>query len=166
MPVIRTTCGYCSVGCNLDVLVEEGAPAKILPAKDYPVNLGKTCTKGFNLLKALEAPDRALVPTLRDRTTGERRNPTWDEAAAIFKARISRPDWEKALRSGRSQFDALKARAVKSATFTRTLPGAPDGEYVVIQFDTQFENKAAAVETVTAMHEKDGSWRVAGYFIK
>ena len=91
---------------------------------------------------------------------------TWDEAAAIFKARISRPDWEKALRSGRSQFDALKARAVKSATFTRTLPGAPDGEYVVIQFDTQFENKAAAVETVTAMHEKDGSWRVAGYFIK
>ena len=90
---------------------------------------------------------------------------TWDEAAAIFKARISRPDWEKALKSGRSQFGALKTRNLKSATFTRTLPGAPDGEYVVIQFDTQFESKAAAVETVTAMHEKDGSWRVAGYFI-
>ncbi len=52
------------------------------------------------------------------------------------------------------------------ATFTRTVPGAPDGEYVVIQFDTQFENKAAAVETVTPMREKDGSWRVSGYFIK
>ena len=33
-------------------------------------------------------------------------------------------------------------------------------------FDAQFENKAAAVETVTPMREKDGSWRVSGYFIK
>jgi hypothetical protein len=37
---------------------------------------------------------------------------------------------------------------------------------VVIQFNTRFENKAAAIETVTPMHEKDGSWRVSGYFIK
>jgi hypothetical protein len=44
--------------------------------------------------------------------------------------------------------------------------GRSDGEYVVIQFDTQFENKAAAVETIAPMHEKDGSWRVSGYFIK
>jgi hypothetical protein len=60
----------------------------------------------------------------------------------------------------------VKARKVKSATFTRTLPGAPDGEYVVIQFESQFENKAAAIETVTPMHDKDGVWRVSGYFIK
>ncbi|HTH13185.1 MAG TPA: molybdopterin-dependent oxidoreductase, partial [Spirochaetia bacterium] len=85
---VRTTCGYCSIGCNLDVLVEDGVPLKILPAKDYPVNLGKTCTKGFNLLKALEAPDRALVPTLRDRATGERRELTWDQAATTFVDRF------------------------------------------------------------------------------
>jgi hypothetical protein len=60
----------------------------------------------------------------------------------------------------------VKARKVKSATFARTLPGAPDGEYVVIQFESQFENKAAAIETVTPMHDKDGTWRVSGYFIK
>jgi hypothetical protein len=91
---------------------------------------------------------------------------TWDQAAAIFKAAITRSDWEKALRAARGPLGALKSRSLKSATFTKTLPGAPDGEYVVMQFDTQFENKAAAVETVTSMHEKDGSWRVAGYFIK
>ncbi len=85
---IRTTCGYCSVGCNIDVLVENGVPQKILPAKDYPVNLGKTCTKGFNLLKALESNDRALVPTLRDRSTGERRSLGWDEAATTFVDRF------------------------------------------------------------------------------
>jgi len=85
---IRTTCGYCSIGCNLDVLVEDGVPLKVLPAKDYPVNLGKTCTKGFNLIKALESADRALVPTLRDRATGERRDLTWDEAASTFVDRF------------------------------------------------------------------------------
>ena len=46
------------------------------------------------------------------------------------------------------------------------LPGAPDGEYVVFQFDTQFERKRAAVETVTPMRDPDGSWRVSGYFIR
>lgn len=61
---------------------------------------------------------------------------------------------------------AMKARKVKSATFTRTLPGAPDGEYVVIQFESQFENKAAAIETVTPMRDKDGAWRVSGYYIR
>ena len=46
------------------------------------------------------------------------------------------------------------------------LPGAPDGQYVAIQFTTPFENKRVAVETITPMLEDDGDWRVAGYFIK
>ena len=60
----------------------------------------------------------------------------------------------------------MKSRTLKSATFARTLPGAPDGEYVVIQYETAFENKAAAVETITPMLDKDGSWRISGYYIK
>jgi len=46
------------------------------------------------------------------------------------------------------------------------VPGAPDGEYVVLRFETSFENKAKAIETVTPMREKDGTWRVSGYYIK
>ena len=91
---------------------------------------------------------------------------SWDDAASFFKAAIARADWEKAVKSVRSPLGAVKVRKVKSATFTRTLPGAPDGEYVVIQFESRFENKVAAIETVTPMHDKDGTWRVSGYFIK
>ena len=47
-----------------------------------------------------------------------------------------------------------------------SLPGAPDGEYVVIQFEASFGNKRASVETVTPMLDKDGQWRVSGYYIK
>jgi hypothetical protein len=35
-----------------------------------------------------------------------------------------------------------------------------------MQFDTSFENKKSAVETVTFMREKDGTWKAAGYYIK
>ncbi len=47
-----------------------------------------------------------------------------------------------------------------------SLPGAPDGEYVVIQIQTSFENKKSAVETITPMLDKDGRWRVSGYQIR
>jgi hypothetical protein len=46
------------------------------------------------------------------------------------------------------------------------MPGAPDGDYVVMQFDTRFEHKQAAVETVTFLQEKQGGWKAAGYYIK
>jgi predicted SnoaL-like aldol condensation-catalyzing enzyme len=60
----------------------------------------------------------------------------------------------------------LISRKVKSATYTTSLPGAPDGQYVVIQFNTSFENKKSRVETVTPRMDSDGKWRVSGYYIK
>jgi len=60
----------------------------------------------------------------------------------------------------------MVSRKVKSTTYKTALPGAPDGEYVVIEFESVFENKKAAVETVTPMMDKDGKWQVSGYFIK
>jgi hypothetical protein len=53
-----------------------------------------------------------------------------------------------------------------SAKYTRTLPGAPDGEYVVIQYSAAFEKRQSAVETVTPMFDRDGKWRASGYYIK
>jgi hypothetical protein len=37
---------------------------------------------------------------------------------------------------------------------------------VTIQYETVFENKASAVETITPMLDPDGIWRVSGYFIR
>ncbi len=47
-----------------------------------------------------------------------------------------------------------------------SLPGAPDGQYVVIQYESSFEHKKSAIETVTPSQGADGHWRVSGYFIK
>src|SRR5580765_5546807 len=89
---------------------------------------------------------------------------SWDEAAALFQKALAKPDWEKALVAARSPLGPARSRKVRSVTYSRSLPNAPEGEYVVIQYDTQFELRGA-VETVVPMKEKDG-WKVSGYFIR
>jgi len=90
---------------------------------------------------------------------------SWDEAAAVFKGAITKDQWVSTIKGVRGPLGAVQFRKPKSATYTKTLPGAPDGEYVVIQFTTSFENKASAVETIVPMLDKDGRWRVSGYHI-
>jgi len=60
----------------------------------------------------------------------------------------------------------LVSRELKSTRYTTSAPGAPDGQYVIIQYNTTFEKKMSAVETVTPMLDQDGKWRVSGYYIK
>jgi len=91
---------------------------------------------------------------------------SWVEASSLFKAAVTEKEWERQIQAARGPLGALISRQVKSAKYTTTLPGAPDGEYVVIQYDTSFANKKSAVETVTPMMDKDGHWRVSGYFIR
>ena len=54
---------------------------------------------------------------------------------------------------------------VKTAAYTKTLPGAPAGEYVVIQYDSNFEHQQAAIETLVPTLDGDGQGRVSGYFV-
>jgi hypothetical protein len=91
---------------------------------------------------------------------------SWDAAATLFKSAITSERWQAAVSAARSPLGQVKSRTVKSTTTTTTLPGAPDGEYVVFQFNAAFAQRSAAEETVTAVRDKDGAWRVAGYFIK
>ena len=91
---------------------------------------------------------------------------SWQESAVYFRNAIAEDKWAQLLSSTRQPLGDLVSREVKSAIYTTSLPGAPDGEYVVIQFATTFANKESAIETVTPMHEKNGGWRVSGYYIK
>ena len=91
---------------------------------------------------------------------------SWDAAAKLFKDAVTREAWSAAVTSVRGPLGKVVFRRLRSAKFTTALPGAPDGKYVVIQFETSFERKKKAVETITPMQEPDGSWKVSGYFVK
>jgi hypothetical protein len=70
------------------------------------------------------------------------------------------------LKATRAPLGKVISRKVKSAVYKTSLPGAPDGKYVVIQYESSFEHKASAIETVTPMLGDDGQWRVSGYYIR
>ncbi len=91
---------------------------------------------------------------------------TWKEASAIFRSAVTEPGWENSMNTFRQPLGDLVSRKLKSAQPATELPGAPDGQYVVMQFETSFAGKKSTIETVTFMLEKDGQWRSAGYFIK
>lgn len=91
---------------------------------------------------------------------------SWMTAAQYFKNAVTKKKWNEALKAFRKPFGKTKVRKEKSRARRKSLPGAPDGEYVVLRFDTAFEKKEHAVETVTIVYEKDGAWHVCGYFIR
>ena len=91
---------------------------------------------------------------------------SWDQAAKVFKGAVKQVDWVQMSGAVRTPLGKLVSRKLKSREYTDKLPGAPDGKYVVIQYDTAFENKPSAVETIVPMADPDGAWRVSGYFIR
>jgi len=86
-------------------------------------------------------------------------------AAGYFKATISQDEWQCSLNAVRQTLGNPVSRKLKSVTFARSLPGLPEGEYMVVQFSTSFTNRKVAVESVTPRLDKDGKWRVCGYYI-
>ena len=90
----------------------------------------------------------------------------WDQAAKLFKEAVTKEQWKQALAGARGPLGKVVSRKLKSRDYTEKVPGGPDGKYVVIQYDTVFEKKASAVETVTPMADPDGVWRVSGYYIR
>jgi hypothetical protein len=91
---------------------------------------------------------------------------SWVESATLLQSKVSQSEWVKMLGNARQPFGANLSRTLEKAEYTSTLSGAPDGKYVVATFESSFEQKANAVETVTVALSDEGKWKVAGYFIK
>jgi hypothetical protein len=91
---------------------------------------------------------------------------SWDNSAKVFQSGVDRQKWHQMVGAVRGPLGALISRTLKSADYKTSLPGAPDGKYVVIQYDTSFANKTAGMETITPSLDADGKWRVSGYYVK
>ena len=82
-----TVCGFCSTGCGLDVHLRDGEAINLSANRDYPVNLGMACPKGWEALTPLRAPDRATMPLLRN-SAGKLEPVDWDTAMQVFTLRL------------------------------------------------------------------------------
>ena len=91
---------------------------------------------------------------------------SYDRAASLFKAVVSREQWQSSLAAAQAPLGKPLDRSLKSCRYAEELPGAPDGKYYVIEYDTAFERKQNGTETVVPMPDEDGVWRVSGYFVR
>jgi assimilatory nitrate reductase catalytic subunit len=83
---VKTTCGYCSVGCGMLIGVKDGKAVAARGNPDHPVNNGKLCPKGLSEHHVLDAAGRATTPLLRK--NGKLEPVSWDEALETMVDRI------------------------------------------------------------------------------
>ena len=79
--VVTTTCGYCGVGCSLDVHVRDGDVTRVSPTLDGPVNRGHACVKGRFAHGFSRAGDRLDTPLVR--RNGRLEPASWEEAFGL-----------------------------------------------------------------------------------
>ncbi|HPN66257.1 MAG TPA: DUF4019 domain-containing protein [Candidatus Omnitrophota bacterium] len=90
---------------------------------------------------------------------------SYDKAASFFKANINKSDWVQSCGSLRDMLGKAEYRKLVSISRESRMEGAPDGEYVILVYETDFKKKANAQEIVVPMLDKDGKWRISGYHV-
>jgi len=140
-----------TVNCRAFLGVGIVAAALAFPARaaDRPEDRAQAAAESW--LKLTDAGDGAA---------------SWEQAAKAFKGAVTKEQWTRALAGVRPPLGKVVSRKLGSRQYTEQIPGGPDGKYVVIQYQTAFEKKASAVETITPMLDPDGVWRVSGYLIR
>ena len=84
---VRTTCGYCGVGCQFDLNVRDGRVVGVTTSSDNPVNGKWLCVKGRFGYEFVHHPDRLTTPLIR---RGDQLEPaTWDEALGYIASRLT-----------------------------------------------------------------------------
>lgn len=85
-----TTCGYCGVGCAIEIETEMGRVVAINPSDVSDANLGNLCVKGRFGMDFIHHPERLTVPLIR---RGGRDSPlepaSWEEAIAFAAKRLN-----------------------------------------------------------------------------
>jgi assimilatory nitrate reductase catalytic subunit len=114
---VKTTCGYCSVGCGMLIGVKNGKAVAARGNPDHPVNRGKLCPKGLSEHHILEAPGRARTPLLRK--DGILTPVPWEEALAVMIERVGAIQHTYGLKSSTrwaNSSSLASARATTTAT--------------------------------------------------
>ena len=93
-------------------------------------------------------------------------NGSWLEASTYFRNVTTKQQWKQQVSVWRSALGSVVSRKLRTVQYLTTMPGAPDGEYVMIQYDTSFTHKKSAIEVVVPMMDADGKWRVSEYSIR
>jgi len=135
--------------------------ARVVFSVIFLLNLCFTCVASASEKEAIAAAQAWLA--LVDEGKYEE---SWQEASSLFKRSVTVEQWMAAVKGARETLGQKINREFTSSEQHTSLPNAPDGNYVVIFFKTSFDKKKEGIETITPMLDKDGKWRVSGYYVR
>lgn len=87
---------------------------------------------------------------------------SWSATGSLFQANMPQDRWVQTLTGARTPLGTVVSREVAGSELRASLPGAPAGQYSVVSFATDFQNKPDIIETLT-MVDEGGQWKVVGY---
>ncbi len=90
---------------------------------------------------------------------------SWHASASLMQGKIAEKDWVEKLSEARNLSGGLVQRVRKSASYSTEAKDSPPGEYLMLIYDSAFQNADQVSEYVTVMLEGD-EWKVAGYFMQ
>jgi hypothetical protein len=83
----------------------------------------------------------------------------------LLRAKLDGAAYAAQIQKTRAGTGALQARELIDAAYNTSVEGAPQGQYVILHYHSNFANRPDTVETITLALAK-GYWRVDGYYIK
>ncbi|MFO7621130.1 MAG: formate dehydrogenase subunit alpha [Bacteroidales bacterium] len=84
---VVTTCPYCGVGCQIELLVQDGRIVRSNGVEGVSPNDGRLCVKGRFGYEFVHSPDRLTRPLIK--RNGSFVEATWDEALGLIAARFT-----------------------------------------------------------------------------
>jgi hypothetical protein len=91
---------------------------------------------------------------------------SWQEASDYFRKSVKEETWKQVLQSRRNNLGGVISRKFKDRIYKTAIPGEPEGQYIVVQYETSFQLNKSATEEVSAILEKNGRWKVSGYHLR
>ncbi len=92
---------------------------------------------------------------------------SWNGLVPLLRRHYERKNWVRSMEVTLPPLGAVKSRNVRVVEHHTQLPGGPPRDYLIFRYDTEFENRKAAEETLTLMYlPLAAKWQIAGYFVK
>jgi predicted molibdopterin-dependent oxidoreductase YjgC len=86
--LVRTTCSYCGVGCQMYLHVRNGRIVRVTGIEEIGPNYGSLCVKGRFGYDFVHDPERLRVPLIQE--NGAFREATWEEAYTLVAEKFKR----------------------------------------------------------------------------
>lgn len=90
----------------------------------------------------------------------------WWGSSDLLQLTSKLDSWVSALRVQREMFGGLVERSPKTVSARTSQPGLPDGEYMLILFDSRFERKQKALELLVLARAPYEGWKLVSYRLR